>query len=108
MSEPVLTSTQWKDWAAALLPPPPPPPSLRSLMLQLNHALRDPEVAGLSRDLNYVLEGRQAHILISLLHLSGRALSYNESIRLIYSFSILSAQSGIHVVSKDQGLTSWI
>jgi len=74
VSEAVLTSTQWKDWAAASLPPPSHSPSLRSLMLQLNHALRDPEVAGLGRDLNYFLEGRQAHILISMLHLSGRAL----------------------------------
>lgn len=43
MPEPVLTSLQWKDWAAASLPP---SPSLRSLMLQLNHALSNPEVAG--------------------------------------------------------------
>lgn len=48
MPEPVLTSPQWKDWAAASLPPSPSPPSpsLRSLMLQFNHAVSDPEVAG--------------------------------------------------------------
>lgn len=48
VTEPDLTSPQWKDWAAASLPPPPPPPSpsLRSLILQLNHALKSTEVAG--------------------------------------------------------------
>lgn len=48
MPEPVLTYPQWKDWASASLPssPPSPSPSLRSLMLQLNHALSNPEVAG--------------------------------------------------------------
>lgn len=61
MSDPVLTSSQWKGWAAVSLPLS-PPPSLRSLMLQLNHAWRNAEVTGLSRDL-YFLEGVQAHIL---------------------------------------------
>lgn len=48
MPEPVLTSPQWKDWAAASLPPSPPhpSPSLRSLMFQPTHALSTPEVAG--------------------------------------------------------------
>lgn len=100
VSEPVLTSTQWKDWAAALLPP---PSSLRSLIPQLNHALRDPEVAGLGRDLDYFLEGGQAHILTSLLHLPGRALLHDKSIHLIYPVSILLAQSGTHWLSKAPG-----
>lgn len=78
MSDPVLTSTQWKGWAAAFLPLS-PPPSLRSLMLQLNHALRNPEVTGLSRDL-YFLEGGQAYNL-TFFHLP------NKSMHLIYPFS---------------------
>lgn len=97
VSEPVLTSTQWKDWAAVSLPP---SPSLRSLMLKLNHALRDPEIVGLGRDLNYFLEGEQTHIFISLLHLSSRNLFYNGYIHLLYPFSILSAEGGTHIVSK--------
>lgn len=49
-------------------------------MLQLNHALRNAEVTGLSRDL-YFLEGGQAHILTFFFHLP------NKSTHLIYLFS---------------------
>lgn len=65
MSELVRTSTQRKDWAAASFPPLPPSPSWRSLVLQLNHALRDPEVEGLGSHLNYFLDGMHPYFSAS-------------------------------------------
>lgn len=66
-------------------------------MLQLNHALRDPQVAGLGRDLNYFLEGGQPHFSPSPVF---RAFLCSKSINLTYPFLVLSAQSEIHTARK--------